>query len=291
MRFVFVAAGEHGAGIRKESLRNGKCLVLLRHPAGIFIPILVTEAVAASVVGRVDADARNVFAIPKLHKAERLKILTMKQNAVGLLIYVAYRFEQTRREFGGEIPRVHHQRWVRLQELRLELLAIARGSQIALDLVNRKELYPLRALILVGGDLRVERVGDTADCDAIASLDHKLFLQPQLLLEVLKLGKKVDDLARNHADDLDLGEVLLDARRGFVLHVVQVHDFVLDVEVQLPAEEGPEVLVDEIVEGVARGVALKVRLQPRIVELLAARCDVRLGQLSVPLRQCGGGHV
>ena len=62
-------------------------------------------------------------------------------------------------------------------------------------------------------------------------------------------------------DHLDLGEVLLDARRGLVLDVVQVHDFVLDVEVELPAQEAAQVLVDEVVEGVASGVAVEMRLQ------------------------------
>ena len=89
-----------------------------------------------------------------------------------------------------------------------------------------------------------------------------LLLQPELLLEVLKLGEEIDDLAGDAADDFDLGKILLDARRGLVLHIVQVHDFVLDVEVQLPAQEAAQVLVDEVVEGVAGGVAVQVRLKP-----------------------------
>jgi hypothetical protein len=72
------------------------------------------------------------------------------------------------------------------------------------------------------------------------------------------LREEVDDLAGDPADDLDLGEVLLDAGGGLVLDVVEVHDLVLDVEVQLPAQEAAEVLVDEVVEGVAGGVALEV---------------------------------
>ena len=64
-------------------------------------------------------------------------------------------------------------------------------------------------------------------------------------------------------------KILLDARRGLVLDVVQVHDFVLDVEIQLPAQEMPQILVDEIVEGVAGGVAAQVRLQPGVVGFLA----------------------
>ena len=77
-----------------------------------------------------------------------------------------------------------------------------------------------------------------ADRNAVPGLDHELLLQPQLLLEIFELRKEVDDFARDPADDLDLGQILLDTRRGLVLDVVEVYDFVLDVEVQLTAEEG-----------------------------------------------------
>ena len=92
------------------------------------------------------------------------------------------------------------------------------------------------------------------------------------------------------ADNLKLREILLDARRGFVLHVVQMHDFVLDVEVELPPEEGTEVLMDEVVKGVARGVALEVRLQSAVVGRLAARHDVGRAQLAEPFCQCSVGR-
>ena len=39
----------------------------------------------------------------------------------------------------------------------------------------------------------------------------------------------------------------------------KMHDFVLDVEIQLSTEkEGAEILVDEVVEGVACGIALEM---------------------------------
>ena len=46
----------------------------------------------------------------------------------------------------------------------------------------------------------------------------------------------------------------------------------------------PEVLVNEVVEGVARNVPLEVRIQAAVFGPLAARHDVRLAQLGGPLR-------
>ena len=48
--------------------------------------------------------------------------------------------------------------------------------------------------------------------------------------------------------------------------------------------------MDEVVEGVASNIALKVHLQPRVVSQLAALHDVQLGQFRDPLRICGAGH-
>jgi len=77
------------------------------------------------------------------------------------------------------------------------------------------------------------------------------------------LRKELDDLAGDAADDLDLGEVLLHPRRALALHIVEVHHLVLDVEVELPPQEAAQVLVDEVVEGVARGVAVEMHAQAR----------------------------
>jgi hypothetical protein len=64
-----------------------------------------------------------------------------------------------------------------------------------------------------------------------------------------------------------------------------MHDFVLDVEVQLPAQELAKVFVNEVVEGVASGVTTQVRLQPGVVGPLAAGGDMRLAQLCNPRGQ------
>ena len=182
------------------------------------------------------------------------------------------------------MSRIHDQRRVHLEKLGLERLTVAGGGQVTLDLIDGKEVHPLLSLRVIRGDLRVERFADAPDRDAVLRLDHELLLQPQFLLEVLELPEEVDDLAGDLADDLDLREVLLDTRRGLIFHIVKMYDFVLDEEVQLATEEGLEILVDEVVEGVASSVAPEVRLQPRVVGLFAARHDVRLAQLDDSLR-------
>ena len=63
------------------------------------------------------------------------------------------------------------------------------------------------------------------------------------------------------ADHLDLAEVLLDFRGRLVFDVVQVHDFVLDVEVEFPPQKAAQVLVDEVVESVPGGVLREMLLK------------------------------
>ena len=63
--------------------------------------------------------------------------------------------------------------------------------------------------------------------------------------------------------------------------IVQVQNFALEVEVQLPAEEAGEVLVDEVVEAVLRRVAFEVLLQHRPVAVGFSRCG--RGKLRQPL--------
>jgi hypothetical protein len=115
---------------------------------------------------------------------------------------------------------------------------------------------------------------------AIVRLDDELLLEPEFLLEILDLRQEVDDLVRDAADDLDLGKVLLHPRCGLVLYIIQVHDFILDVEVQFPPQELAQVLVDEVVKRVALGVVGEVFFEHRTVGVLLCR---RLGgELRLP---------
>jgi len=98
-------------------------------------------------------------------------------------------------------------------------------------------VHPLLALGVVSGDLRVERFRNTVERDAVLCLDNELLFEPELLLEVLQLSDEGDYLAGDATDNLDLGEVLLNASGAIAIYIVQVHDLVLDVEVQLATQE------------------------------------------------------
>jgi hypothetical protein len=85
--------------------------------------------------------------------------------------------------------------------------------------------------------------------------------QPELLLEILELGEELNNLSGDSADDANLRQVLLDARRLLVLDVVEVHDLILDVEIELATEECAQVLVDEVIERVAGGIPLEMAFE------------------------------
>ena len=64
----------------------------------MLIGVLVGEAVNARVVGWVGEDDSRCLSVAFRQRRKCLKVLTVEQHAVGLIIYIAYRFEQTRRE-------------------------------------------------------------------------------------------------------------------------------------------------------------------------------------------------
>ena len=112
------------------------------------------------------------------------------------------------------MSRINNQSWVRIQKCNGERPAVSWHREVAADLVDCKQSQPLIVLSIVGGDLWVEILGDTVERDAVLSFDYKLFLEPKLFLEIFDLGQKLDDLAGDAADYLDLGEVLIDAQRS-----------------------------------------------------------------------------
>ena len=62
------------------------------------------------------------------------------------------------------------------------------------------------------------------------------------------------------------------ARRVLGLDVVEVHDLVLDVEIEFAPEKAAEVLVDEIIEAVAGGVIAQMFFQERAIGILFRGC-------------------
>jgi hypothetical protein len=66
-----------------------------------------------------------------------------------------------------------------------------------------------------------------------------------------------------------------------------MHHLVLDIEVQFAAQEAAKVLVDEIVEGVARGVALQMPFEARIAWRLAVQVNMRFPKFGNPRGESG----
>src|SRR5205807_10556889 len=99
---------------------------------------------------------------------------------------------------------------------------------------------------VIGCDLLEKPVRDQAECNAVIRLHDKLLLKPELLLEVLKLGEEINDLASDTPDDFDLGKVLLNAHGCVLHHVVKMHHFILDIEINFSAQKITKVLVDKV---------------------------------------------
>ena len=104
-------------------------------------------------------------------------------------------------------------------------------------------------------------------------------------MKVLDLSQEFDNLVGDVADDLDLGKVLLHARCGLFLHIVQPHDLVLDIEVELPPEEAAQVFVDEVVEGVPSRVVKQVLVKNGLVGLRATGSLPLGGEALLPNRE------
>ena len=159
----------------------------------------------------------------------------MNQQAIALLIEVLNRRHQPCLEAVIEEAGVQHQLVVGLEELDRQRPREPRAVQIGLDFVDGEQPDPLFTLRITGGHFREEFLGNPVDGDAVVGFNNELLLEPELFLEILKLGQKVDQLARDLAQHLDFGQIAFD-RRGFcVFNVIEAHDLVLDVEVQLPA--------------------------------------------------------
>ena len=70
------------------------------------------------------------------------------------------------------------------------------------------------------------------------------------------MGKESNQVQCNSAQSLNQAQVLFDVGKLLcILHVIKVHDFVFDVEVQLTSQKAAQILVDEVVGCVLGGVA------------------------------------
>ena len=268
---LFVIDGAGQDSVRGQQ-RPGQqeAVVHQRQPGRVLEVILVQNRRRVGVVRRVRVDALHLAAIPRLQQVQRLEVLAVYEQAVGLFVEragIGERVQQAVGEVAVEVARIDDQVRVGLEEIdgrRVAPGCIAVG-QVAGDLVDGVEVDPLPALGGVGGDLRVEPVGNPVEGDAPVGLQHELLLEPEALLEVLELGEKVDDLAADVTGGPYAGEGPVEAGGVAALDVVEIQDVGVQVEVELAAEEAAEVLVDEVVEAVPGGVALEVLGEQRAV--------------------------
>ena len=64
------------------------------------------------------------------------------------------------------------------------------------------------------------------------------------------------------------GQVLFNAGSDFRFDVVQMHHFILDVEIEFPPQKATEVLVDEVIKGVAGSVVGEMFIERGAVWIL-----------------------
>ena len=204
----------------------------------------------------------------------------MEQGAVGFVVDVAECFQEPGGEVAVKMAGVDHQRRVGVEEFRRpqRKLLTEQPSIFLFQFGEVVELFPLGPLRGVGNDFGQEILRDLLDGNAILGLDHELLLEPEGFLEIFELGQEGDNLAGDPADDLDLGEVLFDAGRGFALDIVELHDLVLDIKIQFPAQKSAQVFVDEVVKRVAGDVAVQVGTQAAVVGPGTVGLDVGLAQ-------------
>jgi hypothetical protein len=105
-----------------------------------------------------------------------------------------------------------------------------------------EQLYQFFALVIIDRNLLIELFGDAIERDAVIRFNDEFLLEPELSLEIFKLRKKLDNLTGNSADNLNSGEILLDSRCSFIIHIVQEHDFIFDKEIKFTTQECSEIL-------------------------------------------------
>ena len=120
---------------------------------------------------------------------------------------------------------------------------------------------PFINLRFVPDNLRPEGFVDLVQRDAPVGLHHEFLLQPQFFLEILDLGEKINNDLTDALDGFHLGKVGLHAGFAAGVQILQMHDLTLDEEIQLARQKAVQILVDEIVEGVLRHIALQMLLQ------------------------------
>ncbi len=174
----------------------------------------------------------------------------MYHQAVTLLIQVFNGCQQSGLEGLIKKPGIQYQLVILFQKDFCQGVRIGSAEQLTGYFIDGKQSDPFIMLGLVGGNFRVQGFWYPVQCDAVVGFHHKFFLQPQLLLKVLELCQKINQFPGNFPQNLQPGKIGLHHRGIGIADIIQPHDLVFDVKVQLPAQKAAQILVDEIIHGV-----------------------------------------
>ena len=215
-----------------------------------------------------------------LQQFQRLEVLTINQQSITFLIHILHAPHEFMLELGTKELRVKYKERVVLQEFLSQWFVVTLCHYVALYLVNGEKAYPLLALRIIGDNLWVKGMRDAVERDAVITTDNKLLFQPEFLLEVFELGKESDDFLANLLDGFHLCQMLQDV---VGIKIVQEHYFVLDIKIQLTAQESTKVLMDEIIEIVFRGIVLQMLHQQTAVFVVGSRTfySQQLGKIRI----------
>ena len=261
--FDVVDTRQEDATLPHQIPSDGQPVFQHREPGRVLVAVAIGETVRSGVVWGIDIHALHLSPIPRAKQVQRLKVLPVHQQAVQLLIQgsgVGERCQQTVCEVRVEVAGVQNKIRVLLQKLDGERLGVARAAigQVARDLVDGEHVDPFLVLVRVRRDVGVERLRHPIQGHAVMRFEHELLLEPEPLLELFELGEKGDDLVRHVPEGPYAGKRAAQSGRVAKGQIVEIEHFALEVEIELAVQEARQVLVDEVVEGVFRGVAFYV---------------------------------
>ena len=128
------------------------------------------------------------------------------------------------------------------------------------NLINGIHFNPFLDLFLVIADFFVEGFVNLVQSNAPVRFDNKLLLEPQLLLEIFNLRKKINDNLADLLDCLHLGKVCFDTNFIRRIQIIEMHHLVLDKEIKFARKESSQILMNKIVKGVLGDIPLQMFL-------------------------------
>ena len=182
---------------------------------------------------------------------------------------------------------VQHQVGIGLEEVRRQWFAVAHTAiaQISVNGVNGQQLYPFLPLGLVGGNLAIELLRHPVQGDAPLDFQNEFLLQPELFLEVFKLGQEVNELVPHMAGGAHAHQPTAEPVGVPQGQVLQVQHVGFEVQVQLPPQKAAQILVDEVIKAVLGRVTPNMFGQHGPCRVRLSGCQSGQRQLPFPIQR------